>query len=327
LAGSIYYIFNGDSIAALAADGSHEQLIYVGGAPAELALSPDGTLLAFTAQGAGSAREVFIINLDGSYVQQVSCLGFARVIEPVWSFDSQSLAFAASQTPDGLIGIYAAGIAGSGQCPAGNNQRLLAQTSEENGLTSVTGITWNRAGDFVFFSSEAIYGVSAAGGEYRQMTYPTGYGPDLSPVHSPINDTLFYLKGGYDETTQTYGGQVYQALTSDLGEEMLTEQPGARLFARTIRWSVDGRFLLAATDRDVFVQDTSTNTTPRVFTGGNFFPAPVFSPDAQHIAFIDSGRGTPTIPQIFVITRDGEDRSQISRHQEGSISDLNWAAQ
>ena len=54
--GTIYYIFNGDSIAALKADGSSEALILVGGAPADLTLSPDGQFLAYTAQGSGSAR-------------------------------------------------------------------------------------------------------------------------------------------------------------------------------------------------------------------------------------------------------------------------------
>ena len=74
--GHLFYIFNGDSVVRLAADGTSEELILVGNAPADLELSPDGTLLAYTAQGSGSAREVYVSNLDGTYTQQVSCLGF-----------------------------------------------------------------------------------------------------------------------------------------------------------------------------------------------------------------------------------------------------------
>ena len=47
--GTIYFIFNGDSIAMLNADGSHEELILAGNAPADLILSPDEQWLACTA--------------------------------------------------------------------------------------------------------------------------------------------------------------------------------------------------------------------------------------------------------------------------------------
>src|SRR5690606_15909282 len=86
-AGTIYYIFNNGSIAALAGDGSREELIAIGGPFSDLLASPDGQFLLYIAPGAGSSREVFIINRDGTYVQQVSCTGLGYVIHPTWSPD------------------------------------------------------------------------------------------------------------------------------------------------------------------------------------------------------------------------------------------------
>src|SRR5262249_34373749 len=83
-AGMIYYIFNGDSIVMLNADGSHEELILVGNAPADLVLSPDEQTLAFTQKAGDNIREVFVMSLRTENVPpelqykpvQISCLGF-----------------------------------------------------------------------------------------------------------------------------------------------------------------------------------------------------------------------------------------------------------
>ena len=62
--GSIYFVYNNDSIIAVSGDGLRAEFIYtVGmGIPIEhLTPSPDGEFLAFVAPGSGSAREVWII--------------------------------------------------------------------------------------------------------------------------------------------------------------------------------------------------------------------------------------------------------------------------
>lgn len=319
--GTLYFIFNGDSIAALSADGAAEKLILVGGAPDDLALSPDGQLLAYTAQGSGSAREVFVASLDGVYVQRVSCLGYARVLSPAWSADSQSLAFAASQTPDGPLGLYAATVAGSGSCPAANNQRLLAQTD----LNTVESIIWSAAGDALFFSSSSIYGYDLRRGLlYPPLTLPTGFGPDISPAIRPGTTRLYYLKHEFDRATRAQAGVVHYAAVDDISAPPLREIRSTPFFARQIRWSSDGRFLLASTDQGIFVQDAATNTAIQVHGNGNFFPQAVFSPDANWVAYVDGGRALLTIPQVFVVMRDGAARQQLTNHQEGTITHLNW---
>lgn len=321
--GTIFYVFNGDSIAALKADMSDERLIHVGDAPAELTLSPDGKFLAFTAQGSGSAREVFITSLDGSYNQQVSCLGFARVTAPAWSPDSLTLAFAGSQTPDGPLGIYAAGVIGSGQCPEGNNQRLLGQTDQ----VQMSDMTWNNDGSQLFITAGDLFAYDVAKNLFLPpQVNATGYGPNYSVAYRPNSNALFFLKTVYDRNLGKNGGVVFQTDTTRLGDEPLQPQRGISLGAEQIRWSTDGKLLLVTTSQDIYVQRIDINSASQVLKGGNFFPQPVFSPDGEWIAYVDGGADVITVPQIYLVDRKGENRKQISFHKEGTITDLNWYA-
>ncbi len=323
-AGSIYYIFNGDSVARLAADGSSDDLILVGSAPDDLTLSPDGQFLAYSAQGNGSAREVFISNLDGTYTQRISCLGFARILSPTWSRDGQRIAFGASQMPDGAVGVYIADVAGSGSCPDGNNQRRLAQI--EN--TVLDTITWSNDGALLFFSSLGIYGLRVAEGElFPPLTSPSGYGPDFSLAHNPLAPQLFYLKTDRNDATGVTGGVMYQFSTALLTGTSVTEIRGAPIFVRNLRWSASGRYLLIATERDILLLDQRTNTSPQIVTGTNFYPDPVVSPDDQFVAYINGGAADLAVPQIYTIRRTGEAPTQLTFHQEGTIKDLNWGAE
>jgi Tol biopolymer transport system component len=321
--GHIFYIFNGDSIVRLSADDATEELILVGGAPADLTLSPDGTLLAYTAAGSGSAREVFVSNLDATYTQQVSCLGFAHVVAPTWSPDGKSFIFAAAPLPNEPLRIYMADFAGSGDCPTGNNQRQIAQLEQ----TSLSNFTWNPEGTLAFFSSNNIYGIDTVLGEmFPPLTQFTGYGPDFSPAHSPRTPQLMYLKTERDEATGTNGGTIFQINSAQLDRLPLQELRGAPLKARGLHWSNDGFFLAIAGERDVWVQDQRSNNSLQVVTAANFYPQPVFSPDAAQLAYVDGASGAITIPQIFVINRSGDNPAQVTFHQEGTISDLNWSA-
>lgn len=321
--GHIFYVFNGDSVVRLSADGVSEELILVGNAPADLSLSPDGTLLAYTAEGSGSAREVFVSNLDGTYTQQVSCLGFARTVDPTWSPDGKTLIFAASQTPNGTIGIYSATFAGSGGCPTDNHQHLLTQL----GQTTAGEFSWSGDGVMVFFSSNALYGINMATEVlFPPLTQPTGYGPDFSPAHSPRSPQLLYLKTKFDDKTGIKSGAIYQINSAQIATPPLKELAGAPFQAQGLRWNADGDFLAVAGARDVWIQDQQSNTSVQIVTDANFYPQPVFSPDAALVAYVDGAAGALTIQQIFIVGRDGENKTQITFHKEGTISDLNWSA-
>jgi Tol biopolymer transport system component len=320
LTGTIVYLYSGKSIVALSAATGNEKLILNSGAPAGLTPAPDGKLLAYVAQGNGSAREVFVINPDGSYNLRISCLGFARVIGPAWKPDGQTLAFAASQTSNGPLGIYTANVTGAGQCPSGNSQRLVAQTD----LNDLTDLNWTSDGDVILFSSQVIYALDVAKGTLSPpLTEFYGYGPDFSLAPNPRSSLLVYLKLVYNQKTKTTGGQIFQIDTNTVGDK-IKELGGANYAARILRWSAEGSRLLVGTDHDVWVQDTQSGTSFQAVKGSSFVPQPAFSPDAASIAYLDGAPDKPTVQQIFAVSSLGGAPVQLTAHTEGAMSDLYW---
>ncbi len=330
--GTIYYGFNGDSIAMLAADGSTDELILVGGKPADIRISPDEQWLAYTADDGEGVREVFAMSLQTEGIPddqwyrsvRVSCLGFARVVMPVWSADTRILAFAASETVDGTLGIYTAELLGSNQCPMSNHQRGLVQTS----FKDITGLTWNPDNTQLYLTSGAVYAVDTANGTlYPPLTQPTGFGPDSFPLYRPNSTDLYYLKIQRDDITGQVGGALGHVNTGDLSTLPLLEQRGTMVFANRIEFSPDGRFVLASGAQDVSLQNMDAGSAVIVVTGAKFTPQAILSPNSEYIAYVDDSAGSEFVEQVWVVDRRGNNRKQLTTHKEGTIAFLNWASQ
>ena len=329
--GTIYYGFNGDSIAMLAADGSSDELILVGGKPADILLSPDEQWLAYTADDGEGVREVYVMSLQTEGIPddqwyrtlRVSCLGFARVVYPVWSADSRILAFAASETPEGALGIYTVELAGSNQCPVANRQRGLVQTQ----FTEITGLTWKPDNTQLFLTSGAVYAVDYADGKlYPPLTQPSGYGPDFAPTFRPNTTDLYYLKTQRDDESTLIGGALSFVSSLDLTTLPLFEQRGTIFLAQSMGFSRDGKLVLASGRQDVLLQNMDVGSAVVVVSGAKFAPQAVLSPDAGYIAYIDSGAGENLIQQVWMVDRRGNNRRQLTFHEEGTIASLNWAS-
>ncbi|HJW13653.1 MAG TPA: protein kinase [Thermoanaerobaculia bacterium] len=117
----------------------------------ELALSPDGNRLAFTAGKVGMEPSLWVRDLDGSSAQPVA--GAENAFFPFWSPDSRSVGFFA----DGkLKRVDASGGA------------ILTVCDAERGV----GATWNRDGTIVFAPAptSGLYRVPAGGGKPVAVT-------------------------------------------------------------------------------------------------------------------------------------------------------------
>ncbi|HEY3123122.1 MAG TPA: protein kinase, partial [Thermoanaerobaculia bacterium] len=117
----------------------------------ELAVSPDGTRLAFTASPPGGQPALWIRRLDGSGVQAVP--GAENAYFPFWSPDGRSLAFFSEGK---LRRVDSSGGAILAICDAGRG----------------AGGTWNRDGTIVFAPAptSALSRVPASGGRPAPVT-------------------------------------------------------------------------------------------------------------------------------------------------------------
>jgi Tol biopolymer transport system component len=117
----------------------------------ELAISPDGTRLAFTASKAGGQPDLWTRNLDGSSAQPV--VGAENASFPFWSPDGRFIGFFADRK---LKRVDSSG------------GTILTICDADRGV----GGTWNRDGTIVFgpVPTSALFRVAASGGQPVPVT-------------------------------------------------------------------------------------------------------------------------------------------------------------
>lgn len=320
--GTIYYIYNDDAIASVHGDGTNNEILItfgVGSEISDLSASPDGELLSFVADGSGSAREVFVASRDGSYIQQVSCLGLPDVWEPTWTPDGQSLVFYASQFPDGPRDIYMADFAGSNDCPSGNNQRLLIAL----GSTEAGGFTWNADQSKLFFGNNSIYVYDVPTTETYQLTQAGAYGPDSSMIHSLTEDRLYFLKTVRERGTGNIGTAFVIVREPSVRPDRPLGVDGALIYATDLIFSSDFNYILIPTNDSIYVYDAIINSNRRLLSGLRAAPDGTFSPDERYIAYTALDLQN-SVEQIYVTDLTASNSDQLTTNPEGTIQDLIW---
>ena len=323
--GTLYYIYNDDTIMRLAADGSQQTAIrtFAGSRISDLTPSPDGTILAFVAPGRGTAREIWATSRDGNWLQQITCLNYEELHSLDWTPDSQSIVFFGAQTPDGPFRIYAANWIGANDCPFGNRQRVVyRQEIERPG-----GLSYSHDARYLAFSDGLTHvldlrtqTVSSA------LTTSTGFGRDFALAFSPADSELLaYIRPGRSAPGARISGTAL-GIRLDLAADPLraTSDFDAGNAIQDIAWNPDGNTLLTSTDDSVFVFDVRRRVGSAVIIGTAHSPRAVFSPSGERIAYVDAG-ADGSGPQVHITNIGGTNRAQVSSHEEGnSISDLMW---
>jgi eukaryotic-like serine/threonine-protein kinase len=195
-------------------------------------VSPDGKTLAFSAVDEQGVTKLWLRRLNA---QQATALeGTEDAAMPFWSFDGQSIAFAA----DGKLKRI--GLAG------GTPQMIAEGLANESG-----GGTWNADGTILFCKDRAgaIYRVNASGGEVTQATKlkPTDYSH-----HEP-----FFLPDGkhFLYAIQRLNG-TREIGVAELGK---ADQDGAVITRGQMPQFADG-YLLYSRDGHILAQVVDTRT-------------------------------------------------------------------
>ncbi len=319
--GTIYYVYNEDAVIALEPETGFEEIVQTFGVDVpitDLTLSPDGSLLAFVAPGAGSAREVFVMTPDASYLQQVSCLGFAEVLAPAWGANSDSLAFIGAQATGMPRGLYVARVSGSGNCPADNGQRLVFQSE----ATTLTDVAWHPSGDRVYFSNITTFAADLVSGVISQsLTDTRGFGNDFNLVFDPANPTtLTYIRPDLPPRPGLTAGVPF-LLPVDSVAPVAQALPAGQ--ATSFDWRADGGAMVIAGVEAIFVYDRARGTARAVIEGLPEIPQVVYRPDGAYFAYTAVDENG--IAQLYRYDTETREITPLTQHTEGTIRDLMWA--
>ncbi len=239
--------------------------VVVGGAPSAvspariLALSPDGTRLAFTAAGPDGIERIWIRALDSDQIQPLA--GTENAQYPFWSPDGKFLAFYVGA---GVAALRKVDI--SGRTPV----TICAVPS------NLTGGTWNRD-DVILFgmsgSGSAVMRVSAQGGRpVPATTLDTERGETRhwAPFFLPDGDHFLYLAVGIRSgDSQSANGLYVGSLRS--GERKLLQPVGSNAqYTHGLLVFLEGQSLLSQPfDPQAFVlSDKPTLVAEGVRIGG-----------------------------------------------------------
>jgi len=149
------------------------------GAVRDMAVTPDGSRIAFISDGSGN-RDLWTAKSDGTEAQPLARAGEMRVGSPRWSPDGSQIAFDAYTRGGG--DIYIIGQEG------GSARRFTPESSGESRPS------WSRDGKWIYFASDRsgryeVWRMPVAGGKAIQVTKNGGN----HPMESVDGKTLFFF--------------------------------------------------------------------------------------------------------------------------------------
>lgn len=255
-----------------------------------VAVSPDGSRIAFTASHGGEGGtdyEVLVMNADGTGGRNLTGSADSRDMQPSWSPDGESIAFMAGSRSS--AGIFAVGSDGTG----------LRQLSD--GLRWDTQPSWSPDGSRIAFASlsggrSEVWTVQADGSDLRRLT-------DLGarsewPHWSPDGKQIAFVSD-YDTVTA-----IYTMYADGSGLRKLTE---SRSVDTEPCWSPDGTRIAFSSDRDggfaIYVADAHLGREWRLTDEAlGWQMQPSWSPDGAEIAF---AAGLDGEWDVYVVGADG----------------------
>jgi Tol biopolymer transport system component/uncharacterized protein YjdB len=216
----------------LGPDAAPRRILAAGTFGADPAASPDGSRIAFVGLSADGARNIFVVDRNGTNLRQLT-FDVETDDQPAWSRDGTRIAFRSMR--EGVSDIFVISADGTGLKNVTTNVQRGA-----DGRKAAERPTWTPEGRVIFTFGYALVNplsyhlvsVAADGSDWRALT--DGYLRDFEPEVSP-NGKLIALRRFHEQ----YGSfiDVIAANGSQLGWINL---PGP---GHTPSWSPDGTWL------------------------------------------------------------------------------------
>jgi len=277
----------------------------------------------------GDHRAIYTIDAQGLDPQPLIDLGSGRdAINPAWSWDGQSIAFAGQTSPGGTFAVYVANADGSG------SPRQVTTP-----VVSDTDPTWDPNGRQIAFTRRLDGGTSVIGILTlltEVVTTFAGLGVSMEPSWSPDGTNIAFASKDPRSSCYTVDcrfqiwkaspdGQTLRRAALDYGEDL--HHPD---------WSPDGSLIVARFGRDedppyggsgVGIYDSTTGEQLDILGPCHIMSEPSFSPDGRWVVLTyrpvtDPLTGELGEPNLCVIRTDETDGYLL----EGSLprSDAAW---
>jgi Tol biopolymer transport system component len=216
--------------------------------PSGYALSPDGSLLAYVRDGDEGTNQIFIADIDGTDVRQMTHDPMGA-FEPAWSPDGTMIAYTGSAAGGGSRNLFVLDVA------SGESTQLT-----DGGL--VEGPSFTPDGSSVLYTHATVppvlKTVPVTGGKSTPL-FPLG--ADLAGAEngslSPDGSLVTFLEQGIINV----GGKRWVANADGTGRRSL---PACLIGSPSGTWSPDGSRIVCSAAADVRVVDIATGDVTRV---------------------------------------------------------------
>jgi Tol biopolymer transport system component len=249
------------------------------GSSSEYAASPDGSRLAYAAPGDNGEYQIFVANLDGTGIEQVSH-DVDAAVSPVWSPDGSKIAYVGHQgdEPNGGINWQTGNIFVLDLVTGASTQ--LTFTSLEPDPAAPEFGPWGAAvPSFTPDGSSIVYGAyrsSADYDEYEVRMVPVAGGESVRVMGGMACCSTHTFGNAHlspDGSLLSYScGESWHALcianADGTDERVVAQQTGGAINAGS--WSPDGTRIPYLNDihaQDVFIVDVATGQATYVAEG------------------------------------------------------------
>ena len=221
----------------------------------DYAVSPDGTKIAYSGPDQDGTSQIFVANLDGTEVRQLT--HDVQAIGPAWSPDGMKIAY--SGLGDGtVLNIVVVDLA------TGETSQITFEDAD------AVGPRFSPDGSSIVYDTArplhqwGVRIVPATGGKSTLLVGGGGLGEAGDGTLSPDGSLLAF---GFSEESQANGTDIW--ISNADGSDPRPLVQGAPEYLLDPNWSPDGTRIAYFNDdtREVFVVDVSTGTTTLVAEG------------------------------------------------------------
>lgn len=255
--------------------------------------------IAFVKQGTSGAADIFLTNLDGTSIVNLTDAA-GDDTRPAWSPDGSRLAYTCLRQPDGSIG---------------SPQRICVRNADGTGFTVLSntfandfGPAWSHDGKQIAFTSftpgfESLLTIINLDSGGRFSFFTNAANPDWSPdnltlVYEQVNSIWIF-----NQITQSS-----LRLTNLTGDSRPHYSPnGSQILFQSVR---DG-------NAEIYVMNSDGTSQTRLTNNPAADTAPAWSPDGTKILFT-SLRDGPMSPALYVMNADGSSQTRVTAGSDGA---------